>query len=80
MGTYDVGVELIGTTNNAVVHNLIGREPVQSRVPVQQFGVRLRPGANNNTVVQNVLFKNVTAVEDDGAGNVIDGNTVVPRT
>src|SRR5262249_23090738 len=65
--------------HNAVVGNIIGREPRHSKGDTQRVGVWLRPTAGNNTVVQNILYKNVTAWRGDAKGNGIDDNTVVSR-
>lgn len=79
MTNYETGVELVGPSRfNAVVGNRIGGEAPQSRVRLQANGVWLRPAASNNTVVQNYLYKNWTAIRDESSGNVTDGNTIVP--
>ncbi|AMV38303.1 hypothetical protein [Planctomyces sp. SH-PL62] len=78
LGTYNAGVELVGPSkHNAVVGNLIGRDTYSSRVQLQAVGVWLRSAATNNTVVKNVLYKNVTAIKNEAAGNVIEDNTIV---
>lgn len=80
MSGYETGVLLNRpATNNAVVGNLIGRQPVESEFPSQRIGVQLRPGANNNGVVKNVLYKNIEPVKIESVGNVIVDNIVVPR-
>jgi hypothetical protein len=80
MGTYDTGVELSGTARqNAIYGNFIGREPSPSRNPLQAVGVWLRPGADNNAVVRNILFKNIDPVANESTGNWIADNIVVPR-
>ncbi len=80
MSGYETGVLLNRpATNNVVIGNLIGRQPVESEFPSQRIGVQLRPGANNNGVVKNVLYKNIDPVKIESVGNVIVDNIVVPR-
>jgi hypothetical protein len=81
MGNYVVGVDLEGTSrHNNVVGNFVGQEPFPDRVPRQEVGVFLRPLAFFNTVASNVQYKNVTPYIDEAiSGNVIVGNTVIPR-
>lgn len=78
MSTYNTGVELAGPSrHNAVVGNIIGGQTHQSRAPLQTVGVWLRAGASNNTIVKNVLYKNITPVQNQGVGNVVEDNTIV---
>jgi hypothetical protein len=78
MTHYRVGVELNGDAqHDAIVGNLIGGEPMGSGD--QQIGVVLSNSAKHNTVIRNVLFKNITAVKYTSKTNVVADNTEVPR-
>jgi hypothetical protein len=82
MSNYSIGVHIYGVgfaKNNSVVNNIIGGEPGSSGPPSQRVGVWLNSRVNNNTIVQNILFKNITPYKNDGVGNVIENNTIVPR-
>ncbi|MFO0893194.1 MAG: NosD domain-containing protein [Isosphaeraceae bacterium] len=79
MSRYDVGVELIGSSqHNAIVSNLIGGEPEQSENPIQKVGVLIQRSSRNNTIARNILFKNITPLRIEST-NVIEDNTIVPR-
>ena len=79
MSGYEVGVEMVGPSrHNAVVGNRIGGETYPSRAPLQVNGAWLRAAASNNTIVNNLFYKNRVAIRAESAGNVIDGNTIVP--
>lgn len=80
MSMYTNGVELSGpSSHNAVVGNIIGGVPAESRAPLQEIGVWLKPSASNNTIIRNVMYRNIEAFRDESFGNVIEGNTIVPR-
>lgn len=77
--TYDIGVELIGDArHNTIANNLIGGEPEASADPLQKVGVLIRPTSSQNTVMRNVLFKNITPLDFETANDIRD-NTIVPR-
>ena len=79
MRTYTTGVELVGPSrHNAVAGNIIGGPTYETRAPLQVVGVWLRPAASNNTIIKNHLFKNATAIRNEGVGNVVEDNTIVP--
>lgn len=67
-----------GSRYNAIVGNRIGGDPYPSRDPFQKLGVWFRSGASNNTLVNNILYKNRVAIRNEGAGNVVEPNSIVP--
>jgi hypothetical protein len=80
MSGYTDGVTVQNSSNDAIVYNLVGGEPPQSRSPFQQVGIWLTRTAKNNTIVNNYLYKNLVAIRDHGTGNFDSGNITVPRS
>jgi Right handed beta helix region len=78
MHSYDVGIELTaGSQNNAIFGNYVGG--LTSDKGPLRVGMWFQPGANNNTIEQNVLVKNVTQIFNLGTGNLFQDNGFVPR-
>jgi hypothetical protein len=77
IGSYTQGIVLENTTYDAIVENFIGGEGVLP--DLQKVGVKLASTANHNAVVNNISYQNTTPFIDQGTGNNLSGNTVVPR-
>ena len=81
MNSYSIGLEVNGTLsapaqNNAIFGNIVGGQ-TSAKGPLN-VGMVFQPGADNNTIVGNILIANKVPIFDAGRGNLQDGNVIVP--